>query len=54
MREITLSPTLSKVYSIFKRGMQGDYQRCEYQHLQRYLAEFDIRYNNRVALGVAD
>lgn len=23
-------------------------------HLKRYLAEFDFRYNNRVALGVSD
>ena len=34
--------------------MKDVYQHCEYQHLQRYLAEFDFRYNNRVALGVDD
>lgn len=46
--------TIEGVFSIFKRGMKGVYQHCEYQHLQRYLSEFDFRYNNRVALGVND
>ena len=46
--------TIEGVFSIFKRGMKGVYQHCEYQHLQRYLNEFDFRYNNRVALGVND
>tara|TARA_R110000868_G_scaffold12110_5_gene58689 strand:+ start:11116 stop:12045 length:930 start_codon:yes stop_codon:yes gene_type:complete len=41
-------------FSIFKRGMKGVYQRCDEKHLRRYLAEFDFRYNNRVALGVDD
>jgi hypothetical protein len=34
--------------------MKGVYQHCGEQHLHRYLAEFDFRYNNRIALGVAD
>jgi len=34
-------------FSIFKRGMKGVYQHCSEKHLQRYLAEFDFRYNNR-------
>ena len=41
-------------FSIFKRGMKGIYQHCSEKHLHRYLAEFDFRYNNRVALGVDD
>jgi transposase-like protein len=41
-------------FSIFKRGMVGTYQHCGEQHLHRYLAEFDFRYNNRKALGVDD
>ena len=41
-------------FSIFKRGMKGVYQHCSEKHLHRYLAEFDFRYNNRVALGVGD
>ena len=42
------------VFSIFKRGMKGVYQHCSEKHLHRYLAEFDFRYNQRVALGVRD
>jgi transposase-like protein len=41
-------------FSIFKRGMRGVYQQCAEKHLHRYLAEFDFRYNNRIALGVDD
>ena len=46
--------TLEGFYSIFKRGMKGVYQHCSEAHLHRYVAEFDFRYNNRVALGVED
>jgi hypothetical protein len=41
-------------FSIFKRGMKGIYQHCGEKHLHRYLAEFDFRYNHRVALGHSD
>lgn len=41
-------------FSVFKRGMKGVYQHCREKHLHRYLAEFDFRHNNRVALGVND
>lgn len=41
-------------FSIFKRGMRGVYQHCAEKHLHRYLAEFDFRYNNRIALGIDD
>jgi hypothetical protein len=34
--------------------MKGVYQHCSEKHLHRYLAEFDFRYNQRVALGVND
>jgi transposase-like protein len=34
-------------FSIFKRGMKGVYQHCAEKHLQRYINEFDFRYNNR-------
>jgi transposase-like protein len=46
--------TVEGFYSIFKRGMKGVYQHCSEKHLHRYLAEFDFRYSNRVALGVND
>jgi transposase-like protein len=48
------SNTVENYYSIFKRGMKGVYQHCKEKHLHRYLAEFDFRYSNRVALGVND
>jgi transposase-like protein len=41
-------------FGVFKRGMKGTYQHCREKHLHRYLAEFDFRYNARVALGVND
>jgi transposase-like protein len=46
--------TVEGYFSVFKRGMRGTYQHCKEKHLHRYLAEFDFRYNNRVALGVDD
>ncbi|MBV9404562.1 MAG: IS1595 family transposase [Acidobacteriaceae bacterium] len=46
--------TVENYYSIFKRGMKGTYQHCAEKHLHRYLAEFDFRYSNRIALGVDD
>ncbi len=48
--------TLEGYYSIFKRGMKRVciYQHCSEKHLHRYVAEFDFRYNNRIARGVDD
>jgi transposase-like protein len=46
--------TMDGYWGLFKRGMRGIYQHCGEQHLHRYLAEFDFRYNNRVALGIGD
>jgi hypothetical protein len=46
--------TVEGYYSIFKRGMKGVYQHCAEKHLHRYLAEFDFRYSNRIALGIDD
>jgi hypothetical protein len=31
--------------------MRGAYQFCSEKHLHRYVAEFDLRYSNREALG---
>ena len=39
--------TIEGYFSIFKRGMKGVYQHCSAEHLKRYLAEFDFRYNER-------
>lgn len=46
--------TVEGYFSIFKRGMKGIYQHCGENHLHRYVAEFDFRYNNRVRFGIDD
>jgi hypothetical protein len=46
--------TIEGFFSVFKRGMNGVYQHCSSEHLHRYLAEFDFRYNHRAALEVDD
>ena len=46
--------TLEGFFSVFKRGMVGTYQHCGEQHLDRYLAEFDFRANNRAKFGIDD
>ena len=46
--------TLEGFFSIFKRGVSGIYLHVSQQHLQRYLNEFDFRYNNRIRLGIDD
>jgi hypothetical protein len=52
VRGVVHTNTVEGFYSVFKRGMKGTYQHCGGQHLHRYVAEFDFRYNNRVKLGV--
>ncbi|HEV2605196.1 MAG TPA: IS1595 family transposase [Microvirga sp.] len=46
--------TIEGYFGIFKRGMKGVYQHCAEKHLHRYLAEYDFRYNHRIALGIND
>jgi transposase-like protein len=46
--------TIEGYFSILKRGINGVYHHVSQQHLKRYLAEFDFRYNERAALGVDD
>jgi transposase-like protein len=46
--------TLEGFYSVLKRGMKGIYQHCGENHLHRYVAEFDFRYNARTAIGIDD
>ena len=46
--------TVEGYFSVFKRGMRGTYQHCKEKHLHRYLAEFEFRYNSRIALGIGD
>lgn len=46
--------TIEGYFSVFKRGITGVYHHVSQEHLKRYLAEFDFRYNERIALGVSD
>lgn len=46
--------TIEGYFSILKRGIDGVYHHVSQQHLRRYLAEFDFRYNERMALGIDD
>jgi len=46
--------TVEGYFSILKRGIIGTYHHVSPQHLKRYLAEFDFRYNERSGLGVDD
>lgn len=46
--------TIEGFFSVFKRGMNGVYQHCGSQHLRRYLAEFDFRYNHRASPEITD
>ena len=44
---IASTNTIEGFFSILKRGIIGVYQHVGKQHLHRYLAEFDFRYNAR-------
>jgi len=46
--------TIEGYFSIMKRGINGVYHHISAKHLKRYLAEFDFRYNERMALGIND
>jgi len=46
--------TAEGYFSILKRGIYGVYHHVSETHLKRYLAEFDFRYNERIALGIDD
>jgi hypothetical protein len=49
------TPIQSRVsFSILKGGIYDVYQHVSEHHLKRYLAEFDFRYNERIALGIGD
>jgi transposase-like protein len=46
--------TAESFFNILKRGLIGTYHHVGEQHLQKYVSEFDFRYNNRTKLGVSD
>jgi transposase-like protein len=48
------SNTAEAFFALLKRGIYGTFHSVSEAHLHRYLKEFDFRWSNRVALGVAD
>ena len=54
MRGPVHTNTIEGYFSIMKRGIHGVYHHVSQQHLKRYLAEYDFRYNEREKLGVSD
>ena len=46
--------TVEGFFSVLKRGLIGTYHHVSAEHLQRYLGEFDFRYNTREAIGFND
>ena len=46
--------TVEGYFSILKRGLIGTYHHVSEAHLQRYVTEFDFRYNHRAAMGITD
>ncbi|MEW7843414.1 transposase, partial [Klebsiella pneumoniae] len=41
-------------FGVFVRGFDGVYQHCGEQHFQRYVNEFQFRWNTRARLGFTD
>jgi transposase-like protein len=47
VRGIAHTNTLENVWSLFKRSVVGSYHKVSVKHLDRYLDEFEFRFNNR-------
>jgi hypothetical protein len=47
VRGIAHTNTLENVWSLFKRSIIGSYHQVSVKHLDRYLDEFEFRFNNR-------
>lgn len=47
VRGIVHTNTLENVWSLFKRSIVGSYHQISVKHLDRYLDEFEFRFNNR-------
>src|SRR6266542_4370483 len=47
VRGLAHTNTLENVWSLFKRSIVGSYHQISMKHLDRYLDEFEFRFNNR-------
>ncbi|MGH6889658.1 MAG: IS1595 family transposase [Rhizomicrobium sp.] len=54
VRGVAHTNTIEGYFSVLKRGIVGTYHHVSPQHLKRYFAGFDYRYNERSALEVDD
>lgn len=48
------SNTVESSFSLLKRGLIGTFHHVGEQHLQRYVTEFDFRWNTRTKMGYTD
>ena len=48
------SNTVESSFSLLKRGLVGTFHHVGEQHLQRYVTEFDFRWNTRTKMGFTD
>jgi transposase-like protein len=46
--------TVEASFALLKRGLVGTFHHVGEQHLQRYVTEFDFRWNTRTKLGYSD
>jgi transposase-like protein len=49
IRGVVYTNTIEGAFGLFKRGLVGTYHQLSHKHLDRYLQEFEYRYNNRKA-----
>jgi transposase-like protein len=55
VRGIAHTNTLENVWSLFKRSIIGSYHQVSVKHLDRYLDEFEFRFNTRASIsGIAE
>ncbi len=41
--------SIENYWSLFKRGLIGSFHQVSVKHLERYMAEFDYRFNHRLS-----
>lgn len=54
IRPMIHTNTVESSFAVLKRGLHGTFHSVSEQHLQRYVNEFDFRWNHRAKLGVDD